>query len=287
MTAALTQRTDEWLNFRKKGVGASDAPIIMGVSPWKTPFQLWQEKLDLRTPPTVNFIDKEEEARQFFQKEMGIEISQDIIIHRDVGWRFASLDGINRKHKILLEIKSSGEKDHNFVKTHRKAPEKYYPQLQHAIDVVGTQVEHIDKCYYLSYVNEHDNIILEIKRDDEYIKNLIKKEEDFFYCMKNFISPELTHKDYVLIDNPMWEETVKELIELSDSISKLENREKELKDILIAISEGCSCCGAGIKLCRSTRKGNIDYNRIEALKGIDLERYRKPPVECWKIMKDA
>ena len=40
----MEQKSEEWLDWRKKGIGSSDAPIIMGVSPWKTPFELWEEK---------------------------------------------------------------------------------------------------------------------------------------------------------------------------------------------------------------------------------------------------
>lgn len=40
----LDQRTDEWLMWRSQGIGASDAPVIMGVSPWSDPVSLWMEK---------------------------------------------------------------------------------------------------------------------------------------------------------------------------------------------------------------------------------------------------
>jgi predicted phage-related endonuclease len=43
----MQQQTPEWLEFRKNKIGASDAPIIMETSPWKTPYQLWLEKLSL------------------------------------------------------------------------------------------------------------------------------------------------------------------------------------------------------------------------------------------------
>ncbi len=44
MTSQLIQNTPEWHAFRRKRIGASDAPVIMGISPWKTPYQLWIEK---------------------------------------------------------------------------------------------------------------------------------------------------------------------------------------------------------------------------------------------------
>ena len=40
---------EEWLAERRTGLGSSDAPIIAGVSRWKTPFQLWAEKVGLPT----------------------------------------------------------------------------------------------------------------------------------------------------------------------------------------------------------------------------------------------
>lgn len=35
---------DEWLEQRKKGIGGSDAAAVLGISPWKTPYQLYMEK---------------------------------------------------------------------------------------------------------------------------------------------------------------------------------------------------------------------------------------------------
>ena len=41
----IEQGTKRWLEERMSYIGGSDAPIIMGVSPWKTPYQLWEEKM--------------------------------------------------------------------------------------------------------------------------------------------------------------------------------------------------------------------------------------------------
>ena len=39
-----TTNREEWLKERKKGIGASEASCIIGVNPWKTNVELWQEK---------------------------------------------------------------------------------------------------------------------------------------------------------------------------------------------------------------------------------------------------
>lgn len=36
---------EEWLEWRKNGIGGSDAAVILGISPWKTPLQLYGEKV--------------------------------------------------------------------------------------------------------------------------------------------------------------------------------------------------------------------------------------------------
>lgn len=35
---------EEWLKERRKGIGASDIAALLGLSPWVTPYQLWQDK---------------------------------------------------------------------------------------------------------------------------------------------------------------------------------------------------------------------------------------------------
>ncbi|MCM1277019.1 MAG: YqaJ viral recombinase family protein, partial [Lachnospiraceae bacterium] len=55
MTAKIVTSTEnlpyeEWLEFRKKGVGGSDAAVVCGISKYKSPVELWMEKTN-RMPP--------------------------------------------------------------------------------------------------------------------------------------------------------------------------------------------------------------------------------------------
>jgi len=40
----LQQNTPEWHRWRQQGLGASDAPVIMGEAAFKTPRMLWSIK---------------------------------------------------------------------------------------------------------------------------------------------------------------------------------------------------------------------------------------------------
>lgn len=35
---------DEWLEFRRQGIGGSDVAAILGMSPWRSPYSVWAEK---------------------------------------------------------------------------------------------------------------------------------------------------------------------------------------------------------------------------------------------------
>lgn len=43
----------EWLEARRNGIGASEAPAVLGISPWKSPMGLYCEKLGLAEPDAV------------------------------------------------------------------------------------------------------------------------------------------------------------------------------------------------------------------------------------------
>lgn len=36
---------EQWLQVRKTGIGGSDAAVILGISPFKSPLELWNEKV--------------------------------------------------------------------------------------------------------------------------------------------------------------------------------------------------------------------------------------------------
>lgn len=41
----------DWLTWRRQGIGGSDIAVILGLSPWRTPLDLWAEKTGRKPPP--------------------------------------------------------------------------------------------------------------------------------------------------------------------------------------------------------------------------------------------
>lgn len=276
----IVQQSEEWISLRKDKIGASDAPVIMGVSPFKTALQLWEEKLGFRenkkTERMQRGLDMEEEARQSFETDNGILVIPMVIFHPKHSWMMASLDGMDIERKNAVEIKCPGQKDHSIAES-GKVPEHYYPQLQHQMAVAG-----LNYIYYYSYFNKK-GITLRIERDQEYINNLIEKEEKFLNCLYELIRPQEVLKDYILREDDIWKETATRWLEIQAQKKNLETQEEELREMLISMSGDYNTMGFGVKVSKVVRKGNIEYSKIPELTGLDLEKHRKKPTTYWKI----
>lgn len=272
----------EWLEKRRQRIGASDAPVIMGVSPWKTPYQLWQEKLGLSTdkePSTAMLrgLDLEEKALKAFEKLSGLDmIAQQERAHSTYTWMWATLDGIDISGKNAVEIKCPGQTDHqSAVDGH--IPEKYIPQLQHQMAVAD-----LERIFYFSFDGEN-GIVLEAFRDDAYIKELINAEQRFWDCVENLIAPEQTSRDYQLMHDSEWIALSGAWKDINAQLKDLQSREEDIRERLIAKCGDLNCHGNGIKITRVVRKGNVEYSKIPQLETVDLEQFRKEPTSYWKV----
>lgn len=275
----------EWLEKRGESIGSSDAPVIMKVSPFKTPYQLWEEKV-LGKEQSLNSAMKrgtemEPLAREWFINKIGISVEPVFLKHANYGWMTATLDGYNEKESVLVEIKCPSAKTHALAKQ-GKVPDHYYPQVQHQLAVTGFGL-----AYYVSFDGQ-DGAVVEVPRNDKYIDTLLSEEYKFFECMTDLTPPGLTEADWVDMDiNKDWQEISEQYKKVNGLIKELEEEEEFLRSQFILFSEGRNAKGCGIRLTKCLTKGNIDYTKIPELKNINLEQYRKPSYTKWRTTVDA
>lgn len=97
---------------RDKYIGGSDIPIIMGLSPFKTRFELAQEKAGIRESDfkgneyTEYGNIMEPKIREFLNKKYGYAFIEDKVIDGDIRYH---ADGYDKRHGIVLEIKTTSQ----------------------------------------------------------------------------------------------------------------------------------------------------------------------------------
>ena len=115
------QGTKDWLDWRRTGIGASDSPIILGKSPYKTEYELYLEMAGI-SPPQVQTEsmqfghDKEPEIRAWAEEVLGIEFMP-VCIASNNSCFIASLDGISFDGDVFIEIKCNNRENHLLAKS--------------------------------------------------------------------------------------------------------------------------------------------------------------------------
>jgi putative phage-type endonuclease len=286
----------EWHEWRRNGIGSSDAAVIMGVSPWRTPLQLWENKVfgiseQLDNASMKRGRDLEETARQEFEKLVGTIVAPSNVVHPGCSWMRASLDGIDVTGKIIVEIKCPNKDDH-LTAAGKKVPEKYYPQCQHQLEVTGSP-----SMYYFSFDGKK-GVVVEVARDQKYIDDMFQKEKEFWSLVVNQTPPETSHRDKISMEgNKEWTKTTNEWRRVNQELKSLEEREKVLRENMISLSEARNANGNSVNLTKSICKGNIDYKTaiIDYLDNmrshyphvvfpeVVVETYRKASFVKWSV----
>jgi len=182
----LIQGSKEWLEFRKKYIGASDAAVLLGHSPWKTPYQLWEEKLGLFDQEEKKCMTRgkkmEEEAREYYSSLLNVEFSPHVKT-KDIF--MASLDGINEDKTIAIEIKCPNKKRVMEFHEEKLVPIYYYAQVQ--------QQMYVYDLYEIYYVEYHPKILSEpikVNLDEEFLNEYFDKARRFWFHVEYKIEPE-------------------------------------------------------------------------------------------------
>lgn len=273
--------------LRANYIGSSDAPIIMGDSPWCTPLRLYHKKIGNIKDYENKWMTRgkllENEARKKFEEIMRVEVKPLRIFSSTHQWMMASVDGISVNGKTLLEIKCPGKHDH-LIAMNGDIPKKYYAQLQHQMLVCDLQ-----EMYYFSYSEDCYNLVC-VQRDDGYCKLMIDKEEKFFQNLINRTPPRGIYisDDNGSIEDLDWESLSEEYKAISAKIKELECEKKILSDRIIQKCDGKNCRGNGISVFKASRKGTVNYQKIITDLNVDvnIEEYRSSESEFWTIREE-
>jgi putative phage-type endonuclease len=278
----LHQNTREWQRWRLEGIGSSDAPVIMGESNFKTPRVLWSIKTGRAaegsdSPAARRGRALEQLARNAYEARMGMQMEPTCLVHDQLDWMRASLDGFSFDGSIVLEIKCplSG-RDQAAIKEGR-IPAHYYAQIQHQLEVSRAQEAH-----FWSF-DGTSGILVIAQPDREYTVRLIEAETAFWQRVVDNRWSECTDDELDLDADPEWHSAALQYREARTRLDRATLEEERARKQLEQMATARRTYGSGIEVLRSFRKGAVDYSSVPELRGIDLEQYRKAAVEVVKI----
>lgn len=147
----INNETD-WHKGRAKGIGGSDVASLLGLNPYKTNLELWQEKTGRKKPEDISqkpYVIYGKKAEEYLRELFKLDYPQyevthrpyDLHIHNDFDFIRASLDGelleIETCKKGIFECKTTEiRRSSDWAKWDKKIPMNYFCQVLHymAID---------------------------------------------------------------------------------------------------------------------------------------------------------
>ena len=210
---------EQWLSYRRQGIGGSDAAAILGISPWRTARDLYYDKRNVVTADTQeNWVALEmghlleDLVARIFAKKTGLHIYQRKIMfqHPRYPWMLADLDYLAELpdgSTAILEIKTTNynARENWWYNGEEIVPVYYESQARHYMAVMN-----LDRVYFCClYGNNEDEVIIRhLDRDYAYEAELIALEDTFWneYVQKQQ-PPEYTESgDLILQSLQRWKE---------------------------------------------------------------------------------
>ena len=175
----LQQGTHEWLEWRHKGIGASDASTVMGENRFKSAAELLQEKRESTRDSFQNAAmalgtQLEPEARRRYIAKTGRDVRPVCVQSTQLDWLRASLDGLAPNHDAVVEIKC-GASIYRSTSKSRSVPSYYYGQTQHILAATG-----LGRLDFWCHWPGNPDLLVIVPRNDSYIEDLLEKEEEFW-----------------------------------------------------------------------------------------------------------
>ena len=175
----LIEHSPAWWEWRRGGIGSSDAATVLGLKPAKSCERLLFEKLNPREASARSFVREqgvklERAARAQYGLAVGVPVAPGCVQSIARPWQRASLDGLSADGQRVVEIKC-GRAAHQRAAARNWPPPNHYAQLQHILSVTGLPV-----ISYWCYFTACRPVHLEIVRDEPYIARLLVAEERFW-----------------------------------------------------------------------------------------------------------
>lgn len=181
---------EEWLKVRKLGLGGSDMAAVLGLSPWRSPIDVWLDKTsdaveEKESEPMYWGTILEDIVAQEFAKRTGYKVRNNNFTLQSEQYPYL-LANIDREIVGLdagLECKTA-----NAFKANEwdgdNVPDAYYIQCQHYMAVTGKS-----SWWIACLVGGNTFYYKEIKRNEEVIKAIIDTGAAFWELVESKTMP--------------------------------------------------------------------------------------------------
>lgn len=220
----MIARREEWLRARRSGIGGSDIAAVLGVSPWRTPLDVWRDKTappdeaqdgEPSEPMYWGLVLEDVVAREYARREgRRVQRVNSLLRLPDRPWAIATIDravvaegrrarpsphgGLTGADGVL-ECKTAhaaaaaewgGAEDAEGIPVHYAAQGMWY------LGVTG-----LEWCDFAVLVGGQRFLVRRLERDEEVIRSMLERAEEFWrrYVVERTPPPPRTSADVLAL----------------------------------------------------------------------------------------
>lgn len=268
---------EKWLEYRKLGIGGSDAAVVCGINRWKSPVDLWLEKtgqkeLEPASEAAYWGTVMEPLIRDEFTLRTGIKVNQvpAILQHKRFPWMLANLDGVlsdPERGEGLFEAKTANA--FTSSEWEEGIPEEYAVQIQHYMAVTGLQF-----VYIAALIGGNRFIWKLIERNDAVIQLLVQIEYRFWQLVQKRIPPQIDgSKASTMLLNRLYPQGKKGSIVIlpNEAISLIQEYEAAIEEESAITLRKEQAVNRLKEMLGEAESGSVDH-RIVTWKTVNTER---------------
>lgn len=218
--------TDEQRIARRTGIGGSDVAAILGLSPWRSAYDVWLTKTsEEELPDDVEDNDAilfghllEPVVRDEFARRMKKQVttSDTVFRHKEKPFLIANVDGLIVGESAGLEVKTASEymAENWGEEMTDQIPQYYLTQVVHYIGVMGWE-----RCYVAVLIGGNKMRIYVVERDEDAIATLFALEEEFW--IKHVVAKVAPPRSIAML-NEAWTKTTGKQVQANEDIFAVE-----------------------------------------------------------------
>lgn len=245
-----------WLKARRSGLGASDTATILGLNPWGTALEVWQEKTSA-TPPDDRELSDAAEWGNILEHPVAVQTvkkypelgkilpTPGLLAHPEHRWMLATVDRLLVPRRVkdpvvgsILEVKTTTSRNHRANWVDGVPPASIQVQVQQQLAVTGLPFAWV-ACWLRDTAQLCEPV--RIERSEEVIEQLIRYGGIWWRDhVESMVRPEPTFGDRAqlgglwpadakadaVVAGPDLEQTVADLIDAKRRLEEAEAAEE-------------------------------------------------------------
>lgn len=188
----VVQRTPEWLDARKNGIGSSEAAAAVGVSPWESRLTLWARKLGIVSPEPANIAmqvgtELEPLIARLYTEATGVQLrrANQLRQHARHPFMLASID--RRAGRKPVELKWSGRATGYGEPGTDEVPDEVLVQVLHQLEVLDE-----DEADVALLTPSRDELaIYHVRRERPAVERIVELEAELWHHVETRTEPPL------------------------------------------------------------------------------------------------